>query len=79
MLIESPKLYINNDEEDIEALKILIEAKVPFRDMGSCQELPTPFIEYGDWRFGKIMGIMKFIELWKTEKLPETMVLVHKD
>lgn len=70
MFSEKPRLYCNTGEEDKNALQLLTEADIPYINLGPTSEEPTPFLEYGYWRFSRIQGIKEFIKKWQSEKLP---------
>lgn len=65
-----PRLHANHGREDKEAVRLLQMAKVPYEDMGPSWELPTPFLEYGPWKFTGIEGIKDFINRWNKGNLP---------
>ncbi len=70
MFLERPRLYCNIGEEDKKALQLLMNAGIPYIDLGPTSEEPTPFLEYGFWRFSRIKGIQEFISLWQKKELP---------
>ena len=71
MCISTPKLFSNGGGEDKEALFLLMEASIPFVNIGPTTEDPTPYVEYGHWRFFGLEGVKKFVERWKGGDLPQ--------
>lgn len=67
---DKPRLYANHSKNDKEAEWLLIEAKIPYEDMGPSWDIPTPYLEYGPWRYFGIDAIKRFIESWKKGELP---------
>jgi len=65
-----PWLFANHSREDKEAIRLLHETRVPFENMGPSWETPTPFLEYGPWKFVGIEGIKHFIDIWTDDNLP---------
>ena len=67
---EKLRLYCNTGKEDKMAIDLLMKARIPFINLGPTLEQPTPFLEYGYWKFSGIRVVLEFIERWKNEKLP---------
>jgi len=66
------KFYSNNTETSRRILQLLIEANIPYIDLGPVSELQTANIRYGKkWDYYGLKSIRNFIENnWKTGKLP---------
>ncbi len=69
-MLREPRLYCNTGEEDRNVIQLLTKERIPFINLGPTSEEPTPFIEYGPWRFSQIQGIQEFIWRWQNKKLP---------
>lgn len=65
------KFYSNNTETSRRILQLLIEANIPYIDLGPVSELQTSNIRYGNLNYYGLKSIRNFIENnWKTGKLP---------
>lgn len=65
------RFYSNDTEESREILQLLMEAEIPYINLGPVSELQTPSIQYGHWEYHGLKSIKNFIENnWKTGKLP---------
>lgn len=65
-----PKLYYNGRKDDQLAIDLLAEAGIAYVAMGPTTFEPTPYIEYGYWKYDGIKGISRFIDAWRQERLP---------
>jgi len=65
-----PRLYANASHEDGVAIRLLVEAHIPYTNLGPIVGEHTPFVEYGYWRFQGIKGIAEFVDRWRANKLP---------
>lgn len=68
-----PKLYYNSGKQDKLALELLAKAGISYIAMGPTTVEPTPFLEYGYWKYEGIGGISKFISVWKEDRLPSLL------
>lgn len=68
--VKEIRLFSNGSEEDRKAFDLLQKAKIPFANYGPTSEDPTPYIEYGFWRYQGLDGIKSLIFDWKNDTLP---------
>ena len=70
-----PMLYYSTGEEDRDVRTMMQVSGVPYESEGAIDsgpEEPTPYLEYGYWRYEGKGEIEKFIKAWKKDKLPPT-------
>lgn len=65
-------------EDDVEAMRLLKEAGIPFVNCGPTSEEKTPLLYYGHWIFQGLQDVKDFVEGWKTGKLPPLDLLKSK-
>jgi hypothetical protein len=75
MFLEQPRLYCNTPEECKHIISLLTEEGIPYINLGPTSEEVTPFLQYGEWKFSQIQGILEFISKWHNKKLPPIDVL----
>lgn len=74
----NPRMYFNGSQDDKLAMHLLAKAKVPYVPIGPTTLEPTPYLEYGYWRFEGIEGISRFIQGFASGKLPPLDVPLAK-
>ena len=66
----APRIYFNGSQDDKFAMQLLAQAKMPYIPIGPATLEPTPYLEYGYWRFEGLRGISRFIEAFTNHRLP---------
>ena len=74
----NPRVYFNGSQEDKVAMRLLAKARVPYVPIGRTGLEPTPYLEYGYWRFDGTKGISRFIQSYKAGKLPPLEVPLRR-
>ena len=65
-----PRVYFNGSQDDRLAIRMLNRAKIPFVPIGPTSLEPTPYLEYGSWRFEGLKSISRFVKAWNSRSLP---------
>ena len=78
MNLLAPRMYFNGSQDDKLAMQLLTQARVPYVPIGPTTMEPTPYLEYGYWRFEGVKGISRFIEALANGKLPPLNVPLAK-